>query len=73
MVSITDSQKSPSVSYHWHAETAVFHVDQDCLIDSLYFLVSFYLPRLQFYTRSTSSEGQGPQGPFRSAFKQCLV
>lgn len=44
MVSITDSQKLPSVSCHWHAETAVFHADRNRPIDSLYFPVSFYLP-----------------------------
>lgn len=44
MISITDSQKLPSLPCHWHAETAVFQADRDCLIDSLYFPVSFYLP-----------------------------
>lgn len=43
-LNITDSQKLPSVSCHWHAETAVFHADRDRLIGSLYFPVSFYLP-----------------------------
>lgn len=38
------SQKLPSVSCHWHAETAVLYADCDRLIGSSYFLVSFYLP-----------------------------
>jgi len=32
------------MSYHWHAETSACHVDKHCLVDSLHFLVSFYLP-----------------------------
>lgn len=27
LLSIIDSQKSPSMSQNWHAQTAVFHVD----------------------------------------------